>query len=88
MNWKQIEGQWDRLSGQVKTEWEKLTDEDVADIAGKRQHLVARLQERYGALKGDVERQINGWLEKVAPSSDARPTTKPPAASTHAETPD
>ena len=65
MQWKQVDGRWDQLVGQIKAQWGKLTGEDLDAIAGKRQQLVAKLQERYGALKGDVERQVNEWLGKV-----------------------
>lgn len=65
MNWNQIEGRWDQLAGQVKSQWGKLTDDDLTNIAGKRQQLVGKLQERYGALKGDIEKQVNQWLGKI-----------------------
>jgi uncharacterized protein YjbJ (UPF0337 family) len=29
MNWNQIEGRWDQLAGQVKSQWGKLTDDDL-----------------------------------------------------------
>jgi uncharacterized protein YjbJ (UPF0337 family) len=65
MNWNQIEGRWDQLAGQVKSQWGKLTDDDLTTIAGKRQQLVGKLQERYGALKGDIEKQVNEWLGRI-----------------------
>jgi uncharacterized protein YjbJ (UPF0337 family) len=85
MNWNQIEGRWAQLAGQVKSEWAKLTDDDVKNIAGKRQQLVGKLQERYGTLKNDVEKQVNEWIAKIptdhaekppAPSDTARPPAK------------
>jgi uncharacterized protein YjbJ (UPF0337 family) len=78
MNWNQIEGRWDQLAGQVKSQWGKLTDDDLAKIAGKRQQLVGKLQERYGVLKGDVERQVNEWLGKLG-VEPANETTTPTA---------
>lgn len=67
MNWNQIEGRWEQWAGQVKSQWGKLTDDDLASIAGKRKQLVGKLQERYGALKGDIEKQVNDWLGTVEP---------------------
>lgn len=67
MNWNQIEGRWDQLAGQIKSQWGKLTDDDIKNIAGKRQQLVGKLHERYGALKGDIEKQVNEWLGKIQP---------------------
>jgi uncharacterized protein YjbJ (UPF0337 family) len=77
MNWNQIEGRWDQLAGQVKSQWGKLTDDDLKNIAGKRQHLVGKLQERYGVLKEDIDNQINHWLGTIK-TGDA-PESKPPA---------
>jgi uncharacterized protein YjbJ (UPF0337 family) len=74
MNWTQIEGRWDQLAGQVKSQWGKLTDDDLKNIAGKRQQLAGKLQERYGILKEDVEKQINSWLGTVKPQHTDAPS--------------
>jgi len=78
MNWNQIEGRWDQLAGQVKSQWGKLTDDDLKNIAGKRQQLVGKLQERYGVLKEDIDKQINHWLGTI--KTDGAPESKPPEA--------
>ncbi len=77
MNWNQIEGRWDQLAGQVKSQWGKLTDDDLKNIAGKRQQLVGKLQERYGILKGDLEKQVNEWIGRLKPDPHNDPA--PPA---------
>lgn len=51
MNGDQVEGQWKTLKGSVRTHWGKLTDQDFESIAGKREKLVGKLQERYGLAK-------------------------------------
>ena len=76
MNWSQIEGRWDQLAGQVKSQWGKLTDDDLKNIAGKRQQLVGKLQERYGVIKEDIEKQVNAWLDGVQPEEG--PASPPP----------
>jgi uncharacterized protein YjbJ (UPF0337 family) len=78
MNWNQIEGRWDQLAGQVKSQWGKLTDDDLKNIAGKRQQLVGKLQERYGVLKEDIDKQINHWLGTIKPDHDTKPTPPTP----------
>jgi uncharacterized protein YjbJ (UPF0337 family) len=82
MNWNQIEGRWDQLAGQVKSQWGKLTDDDLKNIAGKRQQLVGKLQERYGVLKEDLEKQVNHWLGTVKtdePADNAASVAAPQA---------
>lgn len=34
MSWDVIAGNWKQLTGKVKEEWGKLTDDDIAKIAG------------------------------------------------------
>ncbi|HEY8070704.1 MAG TPA: CsbD family protein, partial [Methylocystis sp.] len=51
MNWDFVQGNWKQVSGKVKQQWGKLTDDDLAKIAGKREELEGKLQERYGLSK-------------------------------------
>jgi uncharacterized protein YjbJ (UPF0337 family) len=37
MNWDQIEGNWKQLKGKVKEQWGNLTDDQIDQIAGKRE---------------------------------------------------
>jgi uncharacterized protein YjbJ (UPF0337 family) len=44
MNWDQVEGRWQQITGNVKSAWGKLTDDDVKNIAGKRDVLIGKIQ--------------------------------------------
>jgi len=48
MNWDTIKGNWKRMTGSVKEQWGKLTDDDITVIEGRRDQLVGQIQERYG----------------------------------------
>ncbi|MFG1461799.1 CsbD family protein [Xanthobacter sp. DSM 24535] len=61
MNWDRIEGNWKQFTGNVKTQWGKLTDDDIAEIKGNREILEGKLQERYGLAKDEVKRQVDSW---------------------------
>lgn len=61
MNWDRIEGNWKQLSGKAKTQWGKLTDDDLDVIAGRREQLAGKVQERYGVAKDEAERQVDAW---------------------------
>ena len=65
MNWDRIEGNWKQFQGQVRESWGKLTDDDLAVIAGQRDKLVGRIQERYGIAKDEAERQIKDWESRL-----------------------
>ena len=70
MNWDQVEGKWKRLKGSVKERWGKLTDNDLDTIAGKRDQLAGRLQERYGITKEQAEAEIDQWRVAHSERSD------------------
>jgi uncharacterized protein YjbJ (UPF0337 family) len=61
MNWDQIAGNWKKMSGAVKQKWGQLTYDDLTQIAGKRDQLIGRVQERYGIAKEEAERQVDDW---------------------------
>jgi uncharacterized protein YjbJ (UPF0337 family) len=58
MEWNQIEGRWKEVKGHVKKQWGKLTDDDFIEIAGKKDELVGRLQQKYGYTRERAEREI------------------------------
>ena len=66
MNWDQIEGHWKEFKGTVRSKWAKLSDDDLENIAGKREAFLGRLQQRYGLEKDEAERQLDGWLQSVS----------------------
>jgi len=61
MNKDTVEGNWKQLKGKVKEQWGKLTDDDFDVIAGKRDQLVGRIQERHGISRDEAERQVKDW---------------------------
>ena len=65
MNWDRIEGNWKQMTGNLKAQWGKLTDDDVAEINGKREVLEGKLQERYGYAKDEVKRQVDTWSTNI-----------------------
>jgi uncharacterized protein YjbJ (UPF0337 family) len=60
VNWNQLGGQWQQLTGRVKSTWGKLTDSDVQTAGGRRDQLVGQLQ-AYGVPKADAESEIDDW---------------------------
>lgn len=67
MNWDQVAGQWKQMKGSLKQQWGKLTDDDLTFIAGSRDKLVGRFQERYGIAKDEAQRRADQWLESAVP---------------------
>ncbi|MBT9494636.1 MAG: CsbD family protein [Paucibacter sp.] len=61
MNWDRIEGNWKQLTGRVTEQWGKLSNDDFDVVAGRRDILAGKIQERYGVAKDEAEKQISAW---------------------------
>ena len=64
MDWNRVEGSWKQISGNVKEQWGKLTDDDIAQINGNREQLEGKIQERYGKAKDDVKKDVDDWYDR------------------------
>ena len=63
MNQNILEGKWKQLRGSVREKWGDLTDDELDQIAGKRDKLSGFLQEKYGYTQVEAEQQIDDFLE-------------------------
>jgi len=70
MNTDQLSGKWKQMKGAAKQQWGKLTDDDLEVIAGKRESLVGKLQERYGMAKEDAQEKADDWLKTYNSADD------------------
>ena len=61
MNEDRLEGNWKQFKGKVKEQWGKLTDDDLDVIAGRRDQLAGKIQERHGVARDEAERQIKDF---------------------------
>ena len=62
--WDFVQGNWKQVSGKVKQQWGKLTDDDLAKIAGRREELEGKLQERYGLSKDEIKKQLDDFMTR------------------------
>ena len=63
MNRNILEGNWKQIRGSIREKWGELTDDELDQIAGKRDKLAGVLQERYGYTQMEAERQIDDFLD-------------------------
>ena len=61
MNEDRIKGNWKQFKGKVQEQWGKLTDDDLDVIAGKRDQLLGKIQERHDITKDEAEKQLSDW---------------------------
>jgi uncharacterized protein YjbJ (UPF0337 family) len=65
MNWDQVEGKWKQYSGKAKEKWGKLTDDDLEVVRGRRDQLIGKIQERYGIVKQEAEKQVDEFARSL-----------------------
>lgn len=65
MNKEILKGKWKEIKGQVKTQWGKLTDDELTKISGDYDQLSGSLQKQYGYKKDEAEAQINKFFKDI-----------------------
>ena len=61
MKWNDIEDHWPDLRQRARRHWFHLTQADVEEIAGTREELVERVQERYDFSREEAEKEVDAW---------------------------
>lgn len=65
MNSDVIKGKWKQLSGTLKEQWGKLTDNDLKAADGHAEYLVGKLQERYGWTRERAEKEVREFSDRL-----------------------
>ncbi|MDP9196007.1 MAG: CsbD family protein [Pseudomonadota bacterium] len=65
MNRDIFAGKWKQFRGEVQKQWGKLTNDHLDQINGDREKLVGLVQERYGIMKDEAEKQVTDWEDTL-----------------------
>jgi uncharacterized protein YjbJ (UPF0337 family) len=72
MIWDRIEADWERFRHAAKRRWDRLGEQQLHAIRGRRFLLAARMKEVYGISSEEAERQIADWQARLeAPPATA-----------------
>jgi len=63
--WDQIAGTWKQFSGHARTQWGKLTDDDLEQVKGQRDALIGKVQQRYGIAQEEAATQVDNWSKTL-----------------------
>jgi uncharacterized protein YjbJ (UPF0337 family) len=66
MMWERIETDWSRFRHHAKRRWDRLGDNQLEAIAGRRYLLVARIRDAYSITTHEAERQLADWQAQLA----------------------
>lgn len=73
MTWEQLGTRWTEFAGSACAHWSRLTDEDWKSVAGRKEQLVDRIQERYGVSRKTAERQADAWSNALLDIAESKP---------------
>jgi len=63
MDSNDLQGKWNKLKGEIRSQWGKLTDDDIERIAGNKDRLVGFVQERYGYVWDEARQMVDRYLD-------------------------
>jgi uncharacterized protein YjbJ (UPF0337 family) len=75
MNKDVFKGKWHQLRGTVKSQWGKLTDDDLDRVGGDAEALIGRVQERYGYAHERAMQEVDAFFDRQVqtnPSGETR----------------
>jgi len=64
INAQELQGQWNKLRGQVKEKWGQLTDDDLQISGGNIDQLVGKIQSRTGEGREAIEKFLTDLTGK------------------------
>jgi uncharacterized protein YjbJ (UPF0337 family) len=64
INAQELQGQWNKLRGQVKEKWGQLTDDDLQIHGGNIDQLVGKIQSKTGEGREAIEKYLTELTSK------------------------
>jgi uncharacterized protein YjbJ (UPF0337 family) len=64
LDWNQIQNSWYKYVAAAKSQWIKLSEEQLRATRGRYDVLSARVQEAYGLTSREAEVQISAWQSR------------------------
>jgi len=61
-----LQDKWHRMKGEVKTQWAKLTNDDLEQVNRNLERLVGVIQERYGYVWERAQREVDAFRNRQA----------------------
>jgi uncharacterized protein YjbJ (UPF0337 family) len=61
VTWERIEREWGRFKHAAKRRWDRLGEQQLCAVKGRRYVLAARIKDAYGITLEEAERQIAEW---------------------------
>jgi uncharacterized protein YjbJ (UPF0337 family) len=63
MNSSELQSKWQTLKGEIRSQWGKLSDDDIERIAANKDKLIGVVQERYGYVWDEARQTVDRYLD-------------------------
>jgi uncharacterized protein YjbJ (UPF0337 family) len=67
MIWDRIEADWKRFKHHARRRWDRLGENQLEAIRGRRHLLAARIRDVYGISTEQAERELADWQARLQP---------------------
>jgi uncharacterized protein YjbJ (UPF0337 family) len=59
--WDDIEGNWMEFKGMIKEKWNRLTDDEIEEMEGRREKIIGQIRKKYGSewSEHDIENELS-----------------------------
>ena len=65
MNSSIFQGNWTEIKGKIKTQWAKLSDDDLEAVKGNLEQITGKIQQVYGYGKEQAESEFNSFKKTL-----------------------
>jgi hypothetical protein len=65
MRWTQVRTNWRPLRDQMRGKWDRLSNDDLDAIEGRRPQLIDMLQQRYDLAEVDAIEQADSFVRSL-----------------------
>jgi hypothetical protein len=63
--WSAIQADWNQFKAHAKRRWDRIGEQQLHAIGGRRALLAARVKEAYGLSNEDTEKQLSDWQSSL-----------------------
>jgi uncharacterized protein YjbJ (UPF0337 family) len=69
-NEQMIKGKWKEIKGEIKTQWGKMTDDELEKNSGNLTTIAGLIQQRYGSKKEEVQEKLHKIAAKFSEKTE------------------
>ncbi len=65
MIWERIQANWAQYKPALREQWDRLGNDEVESVDGRRERLIALLMQHYGLTADQAEHNLHRWERHI-----------------------